>query len=170
MKQQFNQIHQELSSVQDQLTRVNRQIHDKDLRLAQLNSDLENLQHRFKLDTANHKIDLAKVQREYLEQQEQYKLQIQGFISSTTGFSFYFRRFSRLDLEEKLSAVNSDKNKLQLTIQEKEHQLLTNIQLTREDEWKKMSEITNEKFVSISNENTRTKSSSFSLDSISKLK
>lgn len=50
--------------------------------------------------------------------------------------------------------MNSDKSKLQLTIQEKEHQLLTNIQLTREDEWKKMSEITNEKFVSISNETT----------------
>jgi hypothetical protein len=50
-----------------------------------------------------------------------------------------------LDLEEKIALLTSDKAKLQLTIQEKEHQLLTNIQAAREEEWKKISELTNEK-------------------------
>lgn len=148
MKQQFHALHQEYSSIQDQLSTVNRQSHEKDLRLAQMNSELENLQHRLKVDTANHKIDLAKVQREYLQQQEQFKLQIQGssLFLSVPMKSFSNSSFS-LDLEEKLSTVNSEKTKLQLTIQEKEHQLLTSIQSTREDEWKKISEITNEKFL-----------------------
>ena len=145
MKQQFNSIHQELASSQDQLTRMNRQCHDKDLRLAQLNSELENVQHRLKVDTANHRIDLAKVQREYLEQHEQVKLRIEGLHLSPCRTERSFQRVSSLDLEEKISALNADKSKLQVTIQEKEHQLLTNIQSTREDEWKKISEITNEK-------------------------
>lgn len=53
--------------------------------------------------------------------------------------------FLFLELEEKISVLNSDKAKLQLNIQEKEHNLLRNIQSTREEEWKKISEITNEK-------------------------
>lgn len=70
--------HQELISVSEQLTTANRQLHEKDLRIAQINSEYENLQHRFKIEIANHKIDLAKLQREQLEQQEQLKIYIQG--------------------------------------------------------------------------------------------
>jgi hypothetical protein len=50
-----------------------------------------------------------------------------------------------LELEEKIALLTSDKSKLQLIIQQKEHHLLTSVQATREDEWKKISEITNEK-------------------------
>jgi len=50
-----------------------------------------------------------------------------------------------LDLEERIALLTSDKSRLQLNIQEKEHQLLTSVQAVREEEWKKMSELTNEK-------------------------
>ncbi|CAF1114562.1 unnamed protein product [Adineta ricciae] len=126
LKQQLTSTHQELTSVSEQLTTVNRQLHERELRIAQINSDYENLQHRYKLEVANHKIELAKVQRDQLEQQEQLKTHVQ-------------------ELEEKIASLTSDKAKLQLTIQEKEHNLLTNVQAAREDEWKKISEITNEK-------------------------
>ena len=110
--------------------------------MTQLQSELDNLQHRLKLDAANHKIEVAKAQRELLQQHEQDNLRIQGryehHLSSHSPIS-------RLELEEKLAALQSDKSKLQSTIQEKEHQLLTTVQATREDEWKKISEITNEK-------------------------
>ena len=110
-----------------------------------MNSDYENLQHRFKIETANQKIDSAKLQREFLEQQEQFKIQIQGFIKRILSlFSDDFVSF-RFRIRRKNLRIESDKSRLQKTIQEKEHQLLTNIQLTREDEWKKISEITNEK-------------------------
>ena len=49
-------------------------------------------------------------------------------------------------MEEKISNMNSDKTKLQLLIQEKEHQILTIIQSNREEDWKKIQEITNEKY------------------------
>jgi hypothetical protein len=55
-------------------------LHERDLRIAQINSDYENIQHRFKIEVANHKIDLAKVQRDQLEQHEQLKTHIQGEI------------------------------------------------------------------------------------------
>ncbi|CAF1558590.1 unnamed protein product [Adineta ricciae] len=126
LKQQLTSTHQELTSVSEQLSTVNRQLHERELRIAQINSDYENLQHRYKLEVANHKIELAKVQRDQLEQQEQLKTHVQ-------------------ELEEKIASLSSDKTKLQLTIQEKEHNLLTNVQAAREDEWKKISEITNEK-------------------------
>ena len=125
------------------MTTVNRQLHERELRIAQINSDYENLQHRYKLEVANHKIELAKVQRDQLEQQEQLRTHVQG--------SFNHILFNRhrmclyLELEEKIASLTSDKAKLQLTIQEKEHNLLTNVQAAREDEWKKISEITNEK-------------------------
>lgn len=80
MKQQLNTIHQELTSTSEQLTTSNRQLHERDLRLAQVNSDYENLQHRFKLEVANHKIELARVQRDQLEKQEQLNLRVQGEI------------------------------------------------------------------------------------------
>ena len=48
----------------------------KNLRIAQINSDNENLQHRFKVEVANHKIDLAKLQRDFLQQQEQLNLRV----------------------------------------------------------------------------------------------
>ena len=57
---------------------MNRQVHEKDLRIAQINSEYENIQHQYKLEVANHKIDLAKVQRDQLEQQEQLKTHILG--------------------------------------------------------------------------------------------
>ncbi len=57
---------------------MNRQLHERDLRIAQINSEYENIQHRYKVEVANHKIDLAKVQRDQLEQQEQLKTNIQG--------------------------------------------------------------------------------------------
>ena len=82
MKQQLNTLHQELTSKSEQLTTSNRQLHERDLRLAQINSDYENLQHRFKLEVANHKIELAKVQRDQLEKQEQLNLHVQGEIFS----------------------------------------------------------------------------------------
>ncbi|CAF1914171.1 unnamed protein product [Rotaria magnacalcarata] len=94
LKQQLAATHHELTSISEQLTSTNRQIHEKDLRIAQISSDYENIQHRLKVEVANHKIDLAKIQREQLEQHEQLKIHIQA---------------------------------------------------TREDEWKKISEITNEK-------------------------
>ncbi len=50
-----------------------------------------------------------------------------------------------LELEEKVALLTSDKARLQLMIQEKEHHLLVNVQAAREDEWKKISEVTNEK-------------------------
>lgn len=50
-----------------------------------------------------------------------------------------------LELEEKIALLTSDKSKLQLSIQEKERQLVTSIQAAREEDWKKISEITNEK-------------------------
>ena len=78
MKQQLASLHQELASTSDQLATVNRQVHERDLRLAQISSDYENIQHRFKLQEANRKLDLAKVQRDFLEQQEQLKLHAQG--------------------------------------------------------------------------------------------
>ena len=78
MRQQLVNIHQELTSVSEQLTTSNRQLHERDLRLAQTNSEYENLQHRFKLEVANHKIELAKVQRDQLEKQEQLNLHVQG--------------------------------------------------------------------------------------------
>ncbi|CAF1539285.1 unnamed protein product [Rotaria sp. Silwood1] len=130
LKQQLTTTHHELTSVSEQLTTANRQLHERDLRFAQINSEYENIQHRFKVEVANHKIDLAKVQREQLEQQEQLKLHIQGLV---------------LELEEKIAVLTSDKSKLQLNMQEKEHNLLTSVQAVREDEWKKISEITNEK-------------------------
>ncbi|UJR07569.1 hypothetical protein I4U23_011856 [Adineta vaga] len=126
LKQQLTTTHQELTSVSEKLATVNRQVHERDLRLAQINSDYENIQHRHKLDAANHKIDIAKVQRDQLEQQEQLKTHIQ-------------------ELEEKIASLIADKSKLQLTIQEKEHNLLTSVQAAREDEWKKITELTNEK-------------------------
>ena len=70
--------HQELTSASEQLATVNRQLHERDLRLAQINSEYENLQHRFKLEVANHKIDLAKVQRDQLEHQEHANTRVQG--------------------------------------------------------------------------------------------
>jgi hypothetical protein len=48
-------------------------------------------------------------------------------------------------LEEKIAVLTSDKARLQLTVQEKEHHLLSNVQAVREDAWKAISEITNEK-------------------------
>ncbi|CAF0971254.1 unnamed protein product [Rotaria magnacalcarata] len=126
LKQQLAATHHELTSISEQLTSTNRQIHEKDLRIAQISSDYENIQHRLKVEVANHKIDLAKIQREQLEQHEQLKIHIQ-------------------ELEENIVLLTSDKAKLQLNIQEKEHNLLTSVQATREDEWKKISEITNEK-------------------------
>jgi hypothetical protein len=49
--------------------------------MAQINSEYENIQHRFKVEVANHKIELAKVQRALLEQQEQLNIHIQGLTS-----------------------------------------------------------------------------------------
>ncbi|CAF1452548.1 unnamed protein product [Rotaria sordida] len=126
LKQQLTTIHQELTSISEQLTTANRQLHEKDFRIAQINTEYENIQHQFKVEVANHKIDLAKTQRQHLQQQEQLKFHIQ-------------------ELEEKIAALTSDKSKLKLNIQEKEHNLLTSIQAAREDEWKNISEITNEK-------------------------
>ncbi|CAF3875567.1 unnamed protein product [Adineta steineri] len=126
LRQQLTKTHHEFTSTSDQLATINRQLHERELRISQINSEYENIQHRYKLEVANHKIDLAKVQRDQLEQQEQLKIHIQ-------------------ELEEKIGLLSSDKAKLQLVIQEKEHHLLTSVQAAREDEWKKISEITNEK-------------------------
>ncbi len=57
---------------------MNRHLHERDLRIAQINSEYENIQHRFKVETANHKIDLAKAQRDQIERQEQLNTHIQG--------------------------------------------------------------------------------------------
>jgi hypothetical protein len=57
---------------------VNRHLHERDLRIAQINSEYENIQHRFKVEVANHKIDLAKTQRDQIERQEQLNTHIQG--------------------------------------------------------------------------------------------
>ena len=78
MRQQLATLHHELASTSEQLTTVNRQVHERDLRLSQITSDYDNIQHRFKLQEANRKLDLAKVQRDFLEQQEQLKLHAQG--------------------------------------------------------------------------------------------
>lgn len=83
LRQQLVTIHQELTSVSEHLTTSNRQLHERDLRLTQINSEYENLQHRFKLEVANHKIELAKVQRDQLERQEQLNLHVQGSSSSS---------------------------------------------------------------------------------------
>ena len=58
---------------------MNRQLHERDLRIAQINSEYENIQHRFKVEVANHKIELATVQRNQLEQQEQLNIRVQGW-------------------------------------------------------------------------------------------
>ncbi len=142
MKQQLTNTHQELTSVSEQLTTISRQLHERDHRLAQINSEYENIQHRFKLEVANHKIDLAKVQRDQLEKQEQLNTHIQGLPLRLHDPPW---KLSFLDLEERIAVLNSDKSKLQLNIQEKEHQLLASVQAAREEEWKKISEITNEK-------------------------
>ena len=62
------------------------------------------------------------------------------------GFCLKNKELFVLEFEEKVAILTSDKAKLQLTIQEKEHNLLTSVQAAREDEWKKISEITNEKY------------------------
>ena len=80
MKQQLTTTHQEL-------TTVNRQLHEKDFRLAQISLEYENLQHRFKVEVINHKIDLAKVQRDQLEIQEQSNTRIQGSLLLTLLYS-----------------------------------------------------------------------------------
>lgn len=67
-----------MATVSERLASTSRQLHEKDLRLTQLNTEQENLQHRFKVEVANHKIDLAKIQREHLEQQEKLRLENQG--------------------------------------------------------------------------------------------
>jgi len=92
LKQQLNTTHQELASTSEQLAAVNRQLHERDLRLAQINSEYENLQHRFKLEVANHKIELAKAQRDQLEKQEQLNTNVQGF----TPLFFFFSQIVSL--------------------------------------------------------------------------
>ena len=48
-------------------------------------------------------------------------------------------------MEERIALFTADKSKLQLTIQEEEHHLLASVPAAREDEWKQISEITDEK-------------------------
>lgn len=98
MRQQLVTIHQELTSVSEQLTTSNRHLHDRELRLTQINSEYENLQHRFKLEVANHKIELAKVQRDQLGKQEQLNLHVQGSSSNficITIIGFHSSRIGR---------------------------------------------------------------------------
>jgi hypothetical protein len=54
-------------------------------------------------------------------------------------------RRSLVELEEKLSVAGADKARLQLNMHDKERQLLATVQATREDEWKKITEISNDK-------------------------
>ena len=93
----MNVLHQELTSTSEQLTTSNRQLHQRDLRLAQVNSEYENLKYRFKLEVANQKIELAKVQRDQLEKHEQVSLHLQGGI-----FSFRFNEIPLLSLFDNL--------------------------------------------------------------------
>ena len=67
-----------MTNASEQLATLQRHSHEKDRRIAQLQSELDNLQHRLKLDSANQKIELAKVHRQLLEQHQQDQLRIQG--------------------------------------------------------------------------------------------
>ena len=66
-------------------------------------------------------------------------------IFDSAGHQYSPIEFFSLELEEKIALLTADKAKLQLSIQGKEHHLLASVQAAREDEWKKISEITNEK-------------------------
>ncbi|CAF1112719.1 unnamed protein product [Didymodactylos carnosus] len=126
LRLQLSNVHKELTSTSEQLASTVKKLHEVELKQTLTLTEYNDYKHRFKLEIANHKIDIAKQYGDHIQREEHFNLEIQN-------------------LNEKIMILESDKAKLQLNLQEKERLSLATIQATREEEWKKISEITNEK-------------------------
>lgn len=128
LKQQTDSLHKEIMSLNDDIAESVRKAHDFERENTKLKLSMDEIQHTCKRDVANLKLEMVKERGEQNKTKEMLLNQIE-------------------DLKLKLEIAEGNLATQRKLIEEKEREITKAMNTVNDDNWSKINELTNEKYI-----------------------
>jgi hypothetical protein len=151
MKAQNDTLHKELTGLNETIANDTRKIHDLERENIVLKNYIDEAKHGHKKELSNLKLDLVKEKGEHNRTKEVLLNRIEGVRALTSQSAWFLMIVSNLvlhfeDLNTKYEICEGNLQTQKLLVEEKEREVSKNVNAVHEENWVKISELTNEKW------------------------